>query len=144
MQIETAPVAGVIAPAADGVDAPYWEGLARGVLLLQRCPACSAWVWGPQWTCPTCQNPSLQWEEVEMVGSVYSWTRTWQPFAPEFAGELPYVSVLVELPNAGARRLLGLLLGDPTVDPRIGEPVRGRIQQLEDGVGVLRWERSTA
>lgn len=59
MRIETAPVAGVISPAADGVDMPYWEGLARGMLLLQRCPSCRAWVWGPQWTCPHCQNLSL-------------------------------------------------------------------------------------
>ena len=42
---------------------------------------------------------------------VYAWERTHYPFVPAFKDLLPYVNVLVELPHAGERRFIGLLVG---------------------------------
>ena len=78
-------------------------------------------------------------------GTVFTWTRTWQPFVPEFAESLPYITVVVELEGAGGTRLVGILLGDQRRDPELGEPVEGVIQlasELTSGVPVLRWQRS--
>ena len=144
MKLETAPVVGKLAPLADGLDAPYWSGLAEGRLVIQRCPACSTWLWAPSWICRGCHHHGLDWHEVEPRGHVYSWTRTWQPFAAEFADHVPYVSVLVELADAPGCRLMGVLLGDDTVDPVIGVEVRGIIQpasKLTSQMPVLRWQR---
>ena len=147
MNLHEAPVVGEIGPLPDGLDEPYWDGLARGVVTIQRCGGCGAWLWGPRWACPECLRPEPDWVEVEPRGRIFTWTRTWQKFAPEFADHVPYVTVLVELPHAGNRRLLGLLLGDDSVDPRIGEEVRGVIQpssELTSNAAVLRWERPAA
>ena len=144
MKLDQAPVIGEIHPMPDGLDEPFWAGLASGALMIQRCPACHAWIWGPQWMCQVCHRFDPEWVEVEANGQIYSWTRTWQKFAPEFAEKVPYITVLVELAEAGNRRLLGLLLGDDTVDPRIGEQVEGVIQPpspLTSNVAVLRWQR---
>jgi uncharacterized OB-fold protein len=133
------PVIGKVGPRPDGIDAPFWAALAGGELKLQRCSICRTWIWGPQWVCPECRTMEPGWEATPMRGTIFTWTRTHQPFVPDFKDHLPYVTVVVELPGAGGRRLLGLLLGD--TPPRIGDPVEGVIEDV-DGVAVLRWRAS--
>lgn len=126
----TPPWIDVTGPAWDGSDTPHWDGLREGVLLIQRCARCAQWIWAPRPICPACHSFETVWPEVEPVGTVYSWTRTWQPFSPEASGHLPYTVVLVELPGAGGVRTLGFLDGEQT--PTIGANVRGTIIQPPD------------
>ena len=79
------------------------------------------------------------------MGTIYSWTRTWQPFTREATGHLPYVVVLVELPAAGARRVLGVLAHSDGLTPRIGAKVRGVIEQPSDDRHwpLVRWHLAT-
>jgi uncharacterized protein len=139
------PSAGPIGPADDGLDAPFWEGLAAGDLRLPRCGQCQLFVWPAQWTCPACPDQNLDtWVTVEPAGVVYAWTRTWHPFSPEFVDHLPYTVVLVEIDGTNGRRLLGILADEPPV--RIGDPVVGVIQPPSDrtgGVAVLRWKKAS-
>src|SRR3954471_2471613 len=97
------PVVGEIGPAADAIDQPFWDGLARGELLLPRCAGCARWLWPAPWLCRHCHRLDPRWEEVAAHGRIYSWTRTWHAFAPEFAAHVPYVTVVVDLPQAGHR-----------------------------------------
>jgi uncharacterized protein len=144
MELDRTPVIGEVGPRSDGVDTAFWEGLAAGRLLIQRCPECERWIWPAAWACPGCHRMDPDWPEVTPRGTVYTWTRTWQPFTPEFAESLPYLTVVVELEEAGGTRLVGILLGDQLQDPGIGELVEGVIQQgseLTGGAAVLRWRR---
>lgn len=119
-------------PAADGLDLPYWEGLRVGELRLQRCTRCQRWIWGPQWICPDCHTFDPGWEAVEPIGTVYAWSRTFQPFITELADLVPYVTVLVALPHAGDRRVLGfaaegvesLRVGDRVTGSIVGDPAK--------------------
>ncbi|WP_026153093.1 Zn-ribbon domain-containing OB-fold protein [Amycolatopsis methanolica] len=136
----TAPRMTTAGPAEDGSDTPHWEGLRAGEVRVPRCDGCATWIWPYRPICPRCHGFELSWVAVEPTGTVYSWTRTWQPFAPEFSGHLPFVTVLAELPQAGGRRLLGILLDADGVDPLVGEPVRAEIEGAADsGWPVLRW-----
>jgi uncharacterized OB-fold protein len=141
---ETPPRLGTEGPSPDGLDEPYWQGLRDGELRLPQCAQCDNWVWGPSPICPQCHSFDLDWRPVEPVGNVYSWTRTWQPFATEASGHLPYVVVLVELPQAGYRRVLGVLRDADGVRPAIGMAVRGEIQapDTDDGWPLLRWRQA--
>ena len=125
----------------DGLDRPHWEGLRSGEVRVQRCARCGHWIWAPQPICPRCHSFDLTWPAVEPNGTVYSWTRTWQPFTPELSGHLPFVVVLAELPAAGGRRLLGVLRDADGADVRIGQPVRGEIDPASSPGAwpVLRW-----
>ncbi|PBC51968.1 DNA-binding protein [Rhodococcus sp. ACS1] len=137
------PATALTGPYADGLDLPYWEGLRAGELRLQRCAECDLWIWGPRWMCGRCQTFDPEWVAVEPVGRVFSWSRTWHPFIPELAGELPYVTVLVELPHAGGRRVLGLLAESGDTDIAIGDAVAGIIQQPSEAPWpLLRWQRA--
>ena len=56
------------APAPDGLDRPFWEGLQQDKLVLQRCNACDGWQWGPEWVCHRCRSFDLRWEETPAEG----------------------------------------------------------------------------
>jgi len=126
-------------PSPDGLDQPYWDGLARAELLVQRCGRCQTWIWGPQWICGSCHAFDPWWQRVEPVGTVYSWSRTWRPFIDELHVDVPYVTIVVELPAAGNRRVLGLLTGSDSV--RIGDRVTGVFEHDEGARWpMLRWQ----
>ncbi|MGV0739723.1 zinc ribbon domain-containing protein [Mycobacterium syngnathidarum] len=138
---DTAPWISPTGPAEDGLDTPHWEGLRAGELRLQRCASCAAWVWSPRPMCPHCHGFEMVWEAVDPVGTIYSWTRTWQPFTVEASGHLPYVVVLVELPAADGRRVLGILQHADGITPRIGTRVHGVVEQppTNDYWPLVRW-----
>jgi uncharacterized protein len=143
---DTTPWVDLTGPSPDGLDAPHWEGLRAGTLLLQRCRDCETWVWSPRPICPACHSFDMSWEAVDPVGTIYSWTRTWQAFTPESTGHLPYVVVVAELPAAGDRRVLGVLAHADGVTPRIGSTVRGEIEQPPDEQHwpLVRWHLQDA
>lgn len=132
-------------PSEDGLDLPYWEGLEAGELRLQRCGSCATWIWGPQWICGKCHTFDPEWQAVTPHGTVYSWSRSFYPFMTEFADRSPYVTVLVELPGADGRRVLGMLTENDEV--RIGDTVTGRFERAPGEARTsLRWivDRNTA
>ena len=138
---DTPPVIATAGPRDDGLDGLHWEGLRSGEVRVQRCARCGHWIWAPQPVCPRCHSFDLIWPAVEPNGTVYSWTRTWQPFTPELSGHVPFVVVLAELPAAGGRRLLGVLRDGDGADVRVGQPVRGEIDSASSPGAwpVLRW-----
>lgn len=141
---DTPPVIAAAGPRDDGLDRPHWDGLRSGEVRVQRCARCGHWIWAPQPVCPSCHSFDLTWPAVEPNGTVYSWTRTWQPFTPELSGHVPFVVVLAKLASAGGRRLLGALRDGDGIDVRIGQPVRGEIDPAPSPGAwpVLRWRRA--
>lgn len=119
--------AGLPAPMAspDGLDAPFWEGAMADRLIIQKCNDCNLWLWGPEWICHNCLSFDIGWQETRPEGIIYSWERIWHPVHPSFKKEdLPYIIVLVELPEADNVRLVGNLLGDPNQTVKIGAKVK--------------------
>lgn len=129
-------------PTADGRDLAYWEALNAGQLVVQRCGACGAWLPGNRTMCSHCHGFEVSWQPVAATGRVFTWCRTHYPYMSELAELHPYVSVVVELPEAGGVRVLGLL--DPgSAAVEIGDEVLGTIVEPPDSQWpVLRWARS--
>lgn len=116
---------GLPQPAAspDGLETPYWEATRRHELVVQRCNACGGYQWGPEWICHRCHSFDVGWERVSGRGRIYSWERVWYPVHPALQSSVPYLTVLVELPDAGDVRMVGNLLGDAEQPVRIGAEV---------------------
>jgi uncharacterized OB-fold protein len=126
---------------ASGADGPYWNALAEGRLLLPRCGGCGRWHWPAVFRCGECGAWEPQWQPVELRGRVFSWTRTWHAFGGAEGLGVPYVSLIVELPQAGDRRLLGILAGDAT-GLAIGAAVQGEMGATPVGevrIPCIRW-----
>lgn len=130
-------------PARDGLDTPYWEGLAEDRLVLQRCAACDGWQWGPEWICHRCRSFDVGWQETEARGVIYSHERVWHPVHPALREQGPFVIVLVELPQCDGVRVVGNLIGDPMQDLVIGAEVEGVFEHHPDHdppYTLLQWQ----
>lgn len=122
-------------PRADGLSRPYWDGSARGELLLQRCVACRKVRHYPQHLCPECHSDTYDWIVSPGMGVVHSWTVTHHAFLPAFATELPYALVTVDL-DEGVRAL-GRWAQGTAVELAIGLPVVAGFVMRADGFGDL-------
>lgn len=114
---------------ASALSAPYWEGLKAGRLLLQACAACGALRHYPRLLCTECFSDAVHWQPASGRGRIHSWTVAHHAFHAGFADELPYTLVTVDLVEGP--RALGRWLGGA---PRIGLPVRARIEAKGDAV----------
>lgn len=111
-----------------GADDPFWRALEDGELRLCRCAGCATWVWPAHFRCGACGGWDMDWPEVAARGRVFSWTRSWYAFerVAERAADLPYVTIVAELPEADGARVMGVLCGDET-GLRVGAAVTGKI-----------------
>ena len=131
---------------SDGLSAPYWAGLRESRLLVQRCTHCHTWQFGPEWLCHRCHGFELEWTEVEPRGRIFSWERVWHPSHALLTQHGPYLALLVELPHAGAVRMVGNLLGDPLQAVTIGSDVEGVFEhhpQADPPYSLLQWRLTT-
>ncbi|OPY97539.1 DNA-binding protein [Bradyrhizobium sacchari] len=130
-------------PENDGLSAPYWAGLQQDRLLVQRCPRCTTWQFGPEWLCHHCHSFDIEWTEVEPRGRIFSWERVWSPSHDALRRHGPYLAVLIELPHAGHVRMVGNLLGDPLQTVTIGADVEGVFEHHRDSTpsySLLHWQ----
>ncbi|WP_158292498.1 Zn-ribbon domain-containing OB-fold protein [Paracraurococcus ruber] len=111
---------------------PYWEGLARGTLLLQRCAECGRMRHYPRPLCDACHSFAADWIEASGRASVHSWTVAHHPYHPAFRGELPYTVVTADLPE-GVR--IVAQLRDAQADRLwIGAPLRIGFEDNGEGM----------
>ncbi|WP_205007849.1 Zn-ribbon domain-containing OB-fold protein [Sphingosinithalassobacter portus] len=116
------------------LDAPYWAALEQGRLNLPTCKNCGVWHWPPVSRCAECDSWGLDWHDIPLEGEIFSWTRTWHPFGGTEGLEKPFVTVVVAIPAAGNRRLMGLLEGVADTAPvPIGAAVKGRVSHTRYG-----------
>jgi uncharacterized OB-fold protein len=113
---------GDLAPEPDQESAPFWDGLARGVVLVQSCPHCARHRFPRMPSCPFCGTGGGTDVAVPGTGTVYSWVRVHRAMTPNVApGDLPYVVATVDL-DGGGRMFGRMLAGDVSVGQRV-EPV---------------------
>jgi uncharacterized OB-fold protein len=112
-------------PVADGVTRPFWDGIAEGVLRVQRCRACGRHVFYPRAVCPHCTVGELAWVEARGAGVVHSFTVVHRAPA-EYREEAPYVVALIDL-DEGVRLMTRLVdVAPPEVS--VGMPVEVAIR----------------
>jgi uncharacterized OB-fold protein len=136
-------------PQPDGLDAPFWDGLREEKIVLQRCAACARYQWGPEHVCYDCGSFDVGWAEAPRPadgsyrGAVFSWERVWHAVDASLAAVVPYVVVLVELPDAYGVRLIGNLVDPPDGPVRIGAGV-SPVFEHHDTHTLLLWRLASA
>jgi uncharacterized protein len=112
-------------PVPDAVTRPFWEGIAGGVLRVQRCRACGRHVFYPRAVCPHCTSGELGWVEAGGAGRVHSFTVVHRA-PPEYRDDVPYVVALVDL-EEGVRLMTRLVDVEPAA-VSVDMPVEVAIQ----------------
>ncbi len=121
-------------PAITHDNAFFWEGIAAGRLLLQRCD-CGRLRHPPAPVCSACH--SFEWKPVEASGRgrVYSFVVAHHPAIPPF--EYPNAIGLIELEEGP--RIVANLVGISPEEIRVGMPVRCEIVEVEQGWKLPRF-----
>ena len=127
-----------ITPVPTPTSQPFWDALADGRVLIQRCRQCDTWVYYPRARCSACLADALTWTEVSGEGTVYTFTVARQPTTPAFAEVVDPIIAVVEL-DEGVRLTTSLEGVDPA-DVRVGMRVRPVFAEAEDGLRLLRHE----
>jgi uncharacterized OB-fold protein len=134
---------------SDPTSAPFWEGCARGELLVQACASCDLRRMPPRPMCPRCRSLEIRWEPTSGRGRIWSFIVPHPPLLPAFAAVAPYNAIIVELEEDPLIRFAGNLVTSAAgeineIDPStivIGEPVQVVFHQIDD-VYLPRWIRS--
>ncbi|MEZ5169902.1 MAG: OB-fold domain-containing protein [Acidimicrobiia bacterium] len=140
---------GMLLPDVDDPDsAEFWQGCARGELLVQACGSCGRRRMPPRPMCPACRSTEVAWERMSGRATVWSFVVTHPPLLPAYAEMAPYNVVVVALDDDPSIRFVGNIVESPTarldsIDPasvRIGEHVEVVFAEF-DGVTLPRWVR---
>src|SRR5262245_52919551 len=118
--------------------APFWQGTARGELLVQTCTGCGRRRIPPRPMCPACRSIAHEWQRLSGRGTIWSFAVAHPPLLPAYQAVAPYNVITVALDEDPHLRLVGNLVARPDgpvneVDSatiRIGEPVRVVFQQV--------------
>jgi uncharacterized OB-fold protein len=110
-------------------DDEYWRGLEDGVFQLPRCSGCKGWTWPAHFRCGQCGSWDFEWVALEPKGRIFTYTRSRYAFdrVLERKDDVPYVTIVAEIPEAGDVRVMGVLKGDEA-GLKIGAPVKGVIE----------------
>lgn len=141
---------GFLLPDVEDQDAaPFWQGAARGELLVQTCAACGQRRMPPRPMCFVCRSLEQRWVKLSGRGTVWSYVIPHPPLLPAYQALAPYNVVTVAVDEDPVIRFVGNLVGRPDgpineIDAttiRIGEPVQVVFQQVDD-VFLPRWLRT--
>jgi uncharacterized OB-fold protein len=115
-------------PATNEDNQFFFDGAARGELLIRSCTACGRDQHPPLPMCPACGGLTWTARAVPGTGTVYTFTVTSHPQFPGFTS--PFVVALVEL-SCGARLVTNLIDVDPA-EVSIGMPVEVAYIAVDD------------
>jgi uncharacterized protein len=125
-----------IAPLVSADSRPFYDALARGTLLLQRCGQCQRFRHPPAPVCPYCASAQSRWAAASGKGTVHSFTKYHRSFLPAFEALIPYSVVNVQL--AEGPRLIGRLVSKD--QPSIGADVEMVVERWADDLCVPAFE----
>ncbi len=124
----SAPAPPLPRPTAD--TQPFWDGVARGELLLQRCARCRRFWLPPSPLCPHCWSREWTRERASGRGAVHSFVVYRRSYHPAYRDALPYVVAIVELEEGP--RMTTRLAGVDHASVRLGMPVLLSITRVGD------------
>lgn len=121
-------------PERGDLDAPFWDALRSGRLLIQSCEACGARRFPPSVMCPRCHSRVSGWVETAGLGTVYSFTVVRRAPTPAYEHLVPYVVAQVQL-EEGVR--ITATLADPE-GVRVGAAVRFVLEEVSPELTLYR------
>jgi uncharacterized protein len=125
-------------PVPDEASSPFFEGAARGELMLQRCASCGAFMWPVKPRCVECFSARVEWTPASGRAELYSFVVVHQRY-PGF--EEPYVVATVET-REGVRFNTSIIGADPG-ELEIGMPLEVVFDPVSADVVVPKFRPAT-
>jgi uncharacterized OB-fold protein len=96
-----------LVPAPNADTKPFWDGCAKGELLLQQCAKCKAFRHPPSPICARCLSAEHAWVRASGRATLYTYVVVNETRAKGFDKMVPYVLAVVTL-EEGPRMLTNL------------------------------------
>lgn len=125
-------------PEPSALTEPFWQGLRRREVRIQRCGECQRYVFYPRALCPYCLSDRLEWVRASGKGRVYSYTVVRRAMHPAFQAEVPYVFAIIEL-EEGVRLPSNVINCRPE-DLRVDMPVKAVYHDVTSEITLLKFE----
>lgn len=126
---------------------PFWDSAKEHNLKVQRCTACGTYRHYPRPMCSKCWSLDVEWAPISGKGTVYTWVTAHQPFNPTFAEDVPYASVVIDLPE-GIRMMTNVVTEEkdgsfklyPHEQLKIGMPVTLVYDDVTPDFTLPKWK----
>ncbi len=126
-------------PEITSLTAPFWSAARSHRLVVQRCQACGAYRFPPEFACSACGSPQATWVPMSGRASLYSWTVVYPPLLPYFSERAPWQVAAVEL-EEGPRMVTNLI--DVPIDQyRIGMPLEAAFEDMSEEITLVVFRR---
>ena len=122
----------------------FWQGCKKHELWLPYCRGCQKHYWYPRDFCPSCFSWDVEWRKASGRGTVYTFAIQYRAWHPGFAGDVPYVTALIDL-EEGPRLYANLVGIEP--DPahvRCDMPVEVVFEDITDEISLPRFQPAGA
>lgn len=116
---------------------PFWNGLRKEQVLIQRCSDCGTWIFYPRSNCSRCLSENLKWTQISGEGTLYTFTVARQATAPHFVDEVPQLIAMIDLKEGV--RLTSTLVTDNPEELSVGAKVVPVFDHINDDVTLLRY-----
>ena len=121
-------------PVPDEASAPFFQGAARGELVLQRCRSCGAFMWPVKPRCVECFSAEVEWTPASGRAELYSFVVVHQRYA---GFEEPYIIATVETPEGV--RFNASIVGVDRDELEIGMQLEVVFEPVSDDVVVPKF-----
>jgi len=92
---------------------PFWDGMRKEKLMLQKCSDCAKFIFYPRIVCPHCFSDNLEWAQSNGKGTVYSYTVVENNAPSFFQDEMPFVVALIRL-QEGVQMMSNIVSCEPS------------------------------
>jgi uncharacterized OB-fold protein len=123
-------------PLPDELTQPFWEGVARHELVLQRCSTCGHFVHPPFPECTGCRSNQLAFEAVSGKGTIFERSIVEAPVVVGYEDDVPYACLLVELDEQPGLLIAGNLIDASPYEAQIGRRVQVVFREDPDGFAL--------
>jgi uncharacterized OB-fold protein len=124
-------------PAPDADTAAFWQGIARGELLLQHCLDCGHVQYYQQAICRSCRGGRLEHRAASGRGTLYAFSVVHRAPGPAFRADVPYAVLLVELTEGP--RMISSLIGAPHDAIEVGMRMELVCERVDEGAVLPRF-----
>lgn len=122
----------------DPLMAPFWEASKRHAVSVQRCNSCGELRFPPLPICSNCWSEDQTWQEVEPLGSLWSYVVYHRALDSAFADDIPYAIGRVKI-DAGPT--FTVRLDVPLDDIEVGMPLRASFNDVSDEISLLQFRK---
>lgn len=118
----------------------FFENLKEGKFTTTKCKRCGEILWQPRIVCPHCSGNEMDWIDLPQEGKLFAFTEVFYGVPLGLEQDAPFSIGVVELDGL-PMSVLARIDDAHFEDLEVGQEMKLKIINLEDGRVWFRWER---